>query len=315
MRCPTCGTENEPDSRFCGVCGAKLTPAANRVAPTAKIPDDAPFPPHYGGGYSTGPASIPPNQQFAVAAPASIPPNTYQAPGYVTAPAQQRSSGPQSSPPRAVPMREPSMSMPAMPPRPRWGLILLVLVLDAGLASAGALMLAKGLAKPDVVETAPAPTPAPAKKAEVAPLPAPPPAIEKAAPAIAASIAQATEAPAPADDPTPAKQAAARPKTVAKGPAPMDPYAPSSTLKTEIELESARSRDAFAKCRGDAGDVKGRIDIAVRVETDGRVGDAHINTNSTGSQPLALCLVTEIRRWAFASHPSQPVELVRPFIY
>ena len=42
MRCPTCGTENAPDSRFCGGCGARLAPA--RVAPT-QTTDDAPYAP------------------------------------------------------------------------------------------------------------------------------------------------------------------------------------------------------------------------------------------------------------------------------
>jgi len=84
MRCPTCGTENVPDSRFCGACGAKLTPAENRVAPTEKIPDDAPFPAHYGSqspqsyapaqsNYQSGPASIPPQNNYQ-SGPASIPP-------------------------------------------------------------------------------------------------------------------------------------------------------------------------------------------------------------------------------------------------
>src|SRR5688572_16392253 len=46
MRCPKCGTENAPDSRFCGVCGAmqpSLPPQQQRLAPTAKISDDAPI--------------------------------------------------------------------------------------------------------------------------------------------------------------------------------------------------------------------------------------------------------------------------------
>ena len=43
MRCPTCGTENAPDSRFCGGCGARLT-ASQGVAPTQKISDEAGFP-------------------------------------------------------------------------------------------------------------------------------------------------------------------------------------------------------------------------------------------------------------------------------
>jgi hypothetical protein len=58
MRCPTCGTQNEQDSRFCGGCGAKMTPtiapsgaivtvpttvpgvAQSKVAPTQKVLPD-----------------------------------------------------------------------------------------------------------------------------------------------------------------------------------------------------------------------------------------------------------------------------------
>jgi TonB family protein len=87
MRCATCGTENAPDSRFCGGCGAKLAPSS-RVAPTAKITDDASYPsqppspasipPH--GNYASGPASIPPQNH----APGSIPPqNAYVPPGSI----------------------------------------------------------------------------------------------------------------------------------------------------------------------------------------------------------------------------------------
>src|SRR5687768_2039256 len=39
MRCPSCGTENEPDSRFCGGCGARL---GGTLAPTHKIVDTGP---------------------------------------------------------------------------------------------------------------------------------------------------------------------------------------------------------------------------------------------------------------------------------
>src|SRR5688572_7760796 len=36
MRCPSCGTDNEPDSRFCGGCGARLA-GESRLAPTQKV--------------------------------------------------------------------------------------------------------------------------------------------------------------------------------------------------------------------------------------------------------------------------------------
>jgi zinc-ribbon domain len=358
MRCPTCGTENVPDSRFCGTCGAKLTPAENRVAPTAKISDEAPFPAHYGSqspqsyapssiapqsNFNNGPASIPPNSYQAPnyqSGPASIPPNSYQAPNYQSGPASippNTYQAPASIPPtnlgfggkpasippqnqmygraQSVAAPEPSMSMPEVA-RPRWGLIILVLLLDAGLAAAGAVMLQKGLAKPEPVE-APAPT---GSATPVAPKAAAAPA---ASPAVAASIvavAEKADKPEPDAKPEPERAAVKKPAaTVTKtkaGPAPQDPYEAGNNLRAEIELEVARSKDDINKCRDDAGpDLHGRIDISFRVELDGRVDSLKIIENTTHIAPLAACLQTVISHWTFASHPAQPSDFVRPFIY
>lgn len=302
MRCPTCGTENVPDSRFCGACGAKLSPAESRVAPTAKIPDDAPFPAHYGSQapytpppqypasipYQTGPASIPPrpasispqNYHSGPASippqngPASIPPGAYQTPASIPPNTYQ---APASIPPtnatyrRAQAAHEPSMSMPVVA-RPRWGVIILVLLLDAGLAAAGAIMLQKGLAKPDPIE-APEPAPAPGSAAppKAAVQPAPSPAVA----ANIAAIAEKVPDPDPKVDDT--KGSAAKPVATKKppatkpGPTPQDPYDNDKGLRAEIELAAARSKDDFDRCRDDAGDVHGRIDIGFTVEPDGRV--------------------------------------------
>jgi hypothetical protein len=352
MRCPTCGTENVPDSRFCGACGAKLTPAENRVAPTAKISDDAPFPAHYGSQspqsyapasiapHNNGPASIPPNTFQAAnyqSGPASIPPNTYQAPNYQSGPASippNTYQAPASIPPtnlgfggpqnqmygraQSVATHEPSMSMPVVA-RPRWGLIILVLLLDVGLAAAGAVMLQKGLAKPEPVEAPPAPTGSAtpiAPKASVAPITAP-----TASPTVAASIAAVASGsgngsansdatPAKAD---PKKPAASKPKP---GPSPQDPYEAGNNLRAEIELSVARSKEDINNCRDAAGpDLHGRIDIGFRVQLDGRVDTLKILANTTHIAPLATCLETVISHWTFASHPAQPSDFVRPFIY
>src|SRR5689334_442857 len=40
MRCASCGTQNEPDSRFCGGCGARLPAGETRLAPTPKVTND-----------------------------------------------------------------------------------------------------------------------------------------------------------------------------------------------------------------------------------------------------------------------------------
>jgi hypothetical protein len=342
MRCPTCGTENVPDSRFCGACGAKLTPAENRVAPTAKISDDAPFPAHYGSqspqtyAPPTGPASIPPNT-FQAAGPASIPPNTYQAPNYQSGPASippNTYQTPASIPPtnlgfggkpasippnqmygraQSVAAHAPSMSLPAVA-RPRWGLILLVLLLDVGLAAAGAVMLQKGLAKPEPVEAPPAPSgsAAPvAPKAAVAPT---------ASPTVAASLAVVAQQADGSDAPTKPDVKAEAKKPVANksrsGPSPQDPYEAGNNLRAEIELSVARSKEDINNCRDAAGpDLHGRVDIGFRVQLDGRVDTMKILTNTTHVAPLATCLETVISHWTFASHPAQPSDFVRPFLY
>ncbi|MEO8845944.1 MAG: zinc-ribbon domain-containing protein [Kofleriaceae bacterium] len=379
MRCPTCGTENVPDSRFCGACGAKLTPAENRVAPTAKISDDAPFPAHYGSqspqsyapasNYSTNPASIPPASNYPSgpasippstfqaqnyqSGPASIPPNTYQAPASIPPTNLGVGGKPASVPPQlygraqSVPAHEPSMSIPVVA-RPRWGLILLVLLLDVGLAAAGAVMLQKGLAKPDAVETpampigsaapiAPKAAVAPtgsatpiAPKAAVAPTGSAPPKTT-ASPAVAASIAAVAQQKADPSSANADTSGSAKPEADARGsgkadkksaskskagPSPQDPYEAGNNLRTEIELAVARSRDDIDQCRADAGpDLRGRIDIGFRVQLDGRVDTLKIIENTTHQAPLATCLQTVISHWAFASHPAQPSDFVRPFIY
>ncbi|HEY6038814.1 MAG TPA: AgmX/PglI C-terminal domain-containing protein [Kofleriaceae bacterium] len=350
MRCPTCGTENTPDSRFCGGCGAKLVPETSRVAPTAKISDDAPFPPQryptpvpaqFASGPTSlapapyappGPASIPPTSKPAsippannayAQGPASIPPNTYQAPASI--PPNTYQARPASIPPTnagGYAAREPSMSLPALP-QTRWGLIAVVLLLDIGLAAAGAVMLQKGLAKPEP-ESAPAGDGS-AKPAATSQAAAPAPVAAPAAvasPAVGASIATIANAtPGSNADPKdvkPGKNATAKPVEpvqAKKSPAQRDLE---NELGAEIELAAARSRGDFDKCYDDASPeihLKGRVDIAFTVLPDGRVQDPHVTQNDTGSQPLASCLVSTIGRWAFASHPAKPVLIARPFIY
>jgi hypothetical protein len=160
MRCPSCGTQNEPDSRFCGGCGARLSAVEHRVAPTQRIDSGAQpivAPPH---------PSVPP-----VSGPHVVPRPPPQAPApYPVAPSVERKpSGPRPQPalpsngtarattqsPRPSP--DPSLSLPAAPPRNRLGLIAFVLLLDLGLAAAGSWMLKEGLAEPASAATSPGP--------------------------------------------------------------------------------------------------------------------------------------------------------------
>jgi hypothetical protein len=154
MRCPSCGTDNAPDSRFCGGCGTRFTVSGQRVAPTQKISDDASFPQRQlspGAGSAvpiTAPGVVAPR---AVAAAQFLPPGASPAPrplaGGSAAPARPPTApaSPWPSPrPQAVVMEDPSLSLPIAARRP-WALIIVVLVIDLGLAAAGIWMLAQGL--------------------------------------------------------------------------------------------------------------------------------------------------------------------------
>jgi hypothetical protein len=303
MRCPTCNTENTPDSRFCGGCGAKLVPASPRVAPTAKIPDDAPFPVP-GALTTTTPGHAAPPISYA---PPSMPPRVIEP------------SAPQPQPPiTRVP--EASLSMPV--PRRRTGLIATVIVIDLALAGSGAVLLAKGLEPPS---KAAAPAPAPVAPTITAPAPTPPPppqtgsglalfgsgsadddAIGSASLARLAAGSDAPPAPAPV-------HAAAK-----HGPAPQDPYDTAHALANEVELAADRAGPDFEHCLQTAlraTPIHGAIHISFAVAPDGHVDHARASDNTTGSASLAGCLVGTIAAWRFATHPTHLTSFVRPFSY
>lgn len=153
MRCPFCGTENAPDSRFCGGCGqAQPAPGpVSRVAPTAKIPDDAPLAPPT----RPGPSGVhSPHVSYAPPAMPTPPPGSLQAPPQLQSPASIAPTV-QRQPPRAAsvapPPRAPMASNASMdfapPPHRPLGLIAFVLILDLALAGSGAFLLLKGLSK------------------------------------------------------------------------------------------------------------------------------------------------------------------------
>jgi hypothetical protein len=174
MRCASCGTENAPDSRFCGGCGARLGVSGQRLAPTQKISDDASFPAprpatagtghagHAGAQPGAAPRLVPapyvpsgPVPQQSLPPPRAInnaPPGVYP-----TSPAPRPPNGSTRQPPLRPPTQldDPSMSMPMVARRP-WGLIVFVLLLDLGLGIAGAWMLREGLDdEPGATDAAP----------------------------------------------------------------------------------------------------------------------------------------------------------------
>ena len=101
MRCAQCGTENSPDSRFCGGCGARSTQSA--VAPTQKISDEVKWT----------------DSRPAVAAPSTSPKNpVYQSiPPQMPAPAPAYQSIPPQMPPSA-PQQQPRAAVTPIPPAP-----------------------------------------------------------------------------------------------------------------------------------------------------------------------------------------------------
>jgi hypothetical protein len=182
MRCPSCGTDNAPDSRFCGGCGARFGASSQRVAPTEKISDDASFPQRQLASSAgsavpvTAPGVMAPR---AISATPFMPQGASPAPrplaGGSAAPARPAAAqpiAPAPRPPGATPrsqlapagpagtpappgarpsprqqamvVDDPSLSLPIAARRP-WALIALVLVIDLGLAVSGAWMLSQGL--------------------------------------------------------------------------------------------------------------------------------------------------------------------------
>jgi zinc ribbon protein len=167
MRCPSCGTDNAPDSRFCGGCGMRFAVSGQRVAPTQKIADDASFPqrplgPGAGSAVPiTAPGVVAPRAISAAPfLPQGAPPTQRPLAGGSAAPARPATTpvGPRPSPrPQAAVVEDPrdarrspsngadpALSLPIAARRP-WALIVVVLLIDLGLAAAGIWMLTQGL--------------------------------------------------------------------------------------------------------------------------------------------------------------------------
>ena len=340
MRCPSCGTENAPDSRFCGGCGARLEPA--RVAPTVKLHDDArmptpvpgainlgnlPTPPPGSMSYS-GPASIPPTNNGA-----SIPPTNHRLASQPPASQPPPSQPPLSQPPLSQPpgprrastpvpdaLSSPSLSM--MPAKRSGAMIAVILVLDLALAAAGGALLVKGLAKPKPADAKPA-SAAPHAQAAAAPTPAAV-AVTSAAPAGSAAAPE----PPPPSDKTVAREAKKKPTAAKdikkKADVPLDPYAGAAppaagTDQTaEIDAQARESFGAFRRCFTDAihgSPIHGDIRIAFVVQPDGHVSHSSPVVNTTGSDALASCLAQTIGAWTFAPHSGPAASYERPFNY
>lgn len=309
----------------------------SRVAPTAKIPDDAPIAPPT----RPGPSAAHPHVSYAPPAMPTPPPGTLSAP--LPSPYQAPPSQPPAMhrpPPRAPMASNPSLSFDAPPTRPL-GLIALVLIIDLGLAASGAFLLAKGLstssakpgATPEPTRAAPAPAPAPPPPAAApvqkseAPAPMPEPIAKAPPPSPPAAVARparkspeprrTTSATSPAKNTKPAAEPApgAGPVTSpsALGATTAGPTVVST--KAEVDAKASASRAAFQGCREAAPGAQGTIEVAFRVLADGHVANVAVVENTTGNGELARCLERTISSWKVSPHDGAPLSFVRPFSY
>jgi len=311
MRCANCGEPNEPGSRFCGSCGAKLEIAERpRVAPTARISDFSP------------PAAV-----IADPVPTPSPTRSYiDNPGYAE-------GGPSAGAHSGIDESSQSIAIPR-----RRVPIAIILVVDVALAIAGAVMLANGLSTPEVSAVPGSAAPMPARVPST-PLDAALLAADKDA-ATGSDMPPPDAAPQPAPRPPPRRAPTPKPirnSSAVQGPRrptlPVDPpnapardaadLAPNQpdplrALSSEVELATARTRSEFDGCHAAAGGtraVSGSITIAFRVIGDGRVANVAAVENTTRIPELAACLIAAIERWRFAARPQAPADFSRTFVY
>lgn len=317
MRCPSCGTENAPDSRFCGGCGARLA-SESKVAPTAKISDDARYP-----QFTSNPPpadmprtpSRPPEMPRPTPIPSSAPmPRTVSKPPSMPPPPM---NAPEPvRPPKPMPHASSAAITTAPPGRRKWGLVFAILIVDIGFAIGGGAMLAAGMKSEEAPVAPVAPPVAPVKATEIVP---PTPKIE---------IGKTTIAKPAAKKPPPL--VAKKPDGLAGigVPAPPPPAADvaaddhNAEISEAIDIKSNHAANVFSRCYSQAtkplppeAPLKGRIMIAFAVTPAGKVDRVRTAENQTGSDQLAGCLSTEIASWTFTDHPSESIEITKIFAF
>jgi len=303
------------------------------------------------GPVSYAPPSIPPASRPPTSNPPTSQSRPISSPPSSNPPTSQ--NRPVSSPPRAAKpqLSNASGSIAAPPSRPI-GLIVLVLLVDLGLAATGGVLLSKGLAKADKKTDAKSDAPiekntqveAPAAAPAAAAIASTPEPVAVAPADDAAKVAAAREAPKdtkrdkakafvedkaktvdkakPDDKQKPDDRAKSAndkskegPKVVTSVPTqPVDPY-PVADMAKEIDAAAAKSKSSFDRCATDAGSVQGSIKIAFQVRADGHVINAAAVENSTGDAELARCLVTEVSTWRVSAHDGAAINLLRSFSY
>jgi hypothetical protein len=276
MRCPTCGTENEPDSRFCGGCGARLN------------------------------ESVPPRAS-------SQPPAKISAPqSRVSAPQPTSSGSPSRKPSRSLGA---SLSLAAANHRGGVIAVLLLIDVALAAAGAVLLVKAmtRASASPQAddngsagkVHSAAPQTPPPSP----APVPGPP------SDAAITAIADPPVADAAVEAPPPADAGAARPRKkpdtrpTKKSGTPQE----TSAEKSAVDVAVARLRPEIERCHRDAGAPSGHVHIAFQILPDGSVTHVQPVENTTESQQLGVCVAAAVGSLSFPPHEGGPVDFVRPF--
>jgi hypothetical protein len=226
----------------------------------------------------------------------------------------------------------------------RWGLVIAILVVDLGLAGAGVVLLAQGL-RDDAPRAAPTPgSPTTPTTPTSGPGSTPPPKASAADPArspakpvmvVSKAVVKVVKPAAP-----PAKVATKSPKQATKvAAAPVDPYATpdppptgslplqddddhSAAISDAIDAKSTHAEAVFSRCYTQATKplpadqpLRGRIQIAFTVLTNGHVDHVTTAENQTGSDQLANCLASEIGGWIFTEHPQDPMEITKIFAF
>jgi hypothetical protein len=190
-------------------------------------------------------------------------------------------------------------------------------MIDLGLAVTGAVLLLKGLARPEVA--APITPAKPAQKTEAPPVPEPrnvtgsaavPSKTSATEPKVAAAARK--EERRPKDK---AKRSPAPPATKAAPSPTTEPPSAEHDMTPEVDQHSARSRAAFDRCAAAAGAVHGQIQIVFEIQPDGSITHIGKGENTTGNDELARCLADEIGSWKLSAHQGPTTQFVKSFLY
>ncbi len=330
MRCSTCGTENAPDSRFCGGCGAKLTALESRVAPTHKMSGEA--------RYDSMPPIAPLRAPDAAMAPTAYAPHPSSPPSS-SAPYVQRpsNSAPAGSTPRELFERGSTDPVRLMTPIP------------------GSVAATPDLHnRPRTVEPAQRATPAPAPGPTPTPRPAgsqPPTHLSTSLPVaprtrwglIAIVLvfdlglagtgavllseglrSDAVRIPAPdAGSAVHGELAKPRPNVAARVAPPAVPEDPiKAQVGAAVDAAQAHAQPIFDDCAATATKalpadqaLHGAVTIQFSVLADGHIVKAAAVDNDTGSTQLGACLATEIANWVLPPHSGDPVLITRKITF